>query len=71
MSHDHNPIILDLEFNNPQLGSPFKFNLGRIEEVNFQSLVKDQFRHCNPNLDLYACEQFATSLKAIKERVSV
>jgi hypothetical protein len=37
----HNPILLELEYSNPKLGTPFKFNHGYLEEYEFHYLVKD------------------------------
>jgi hypothetical protein len=65
----HNPISLEFDFNNRNLGSLFKIGVGWHKEEDFKSLVNNVWKYFDPNLGVTASGRFATSLKEVKDKV--
>jgi hypothetical protein len=58
---DHNPIFLELGYNNLKPSAPFKYNPKWIEEEYFQTLAKGHWKYFDPHSGMTSSEQFAAS----------
>lgn len=66
---DHCLVFLQLEVKDNKPSSSFKFNPKWLAEDDFQKLIKANWAPYDGNINLSASEQFAASLKLIKEKV--
>jgi hypothetical protein len=58
----HFPIFLELGKGDKKPGDPFKYNPSWFGEEEFQTLVHDNWRNFQPDLEILTCAQLATSL---------